>query len=376
MKKIIYLILTAVIVAGYFSSCKDMDSTYRDFIVPNGKTYPQKPDSLKIYSGFNRLRLTWLKAKDPSVVRAEIYWNNYLDTLKIDIPDNENTVVVDIDGLDESTYTFYVKTFDEDGNSSIPVEVSGTTYGENYKISATDRTVASALRDENYNGIITWNNKTAGLIYTEVRYTTASNRTEIIRVLPDEFSSTCWNIKSGELFEYRSVFLPPKGIDTVKREWITHDISFLYRYPTAEWTVASRNGSFEWWGEYGGSTMHMFDNNINTGWHSSLDAPLPQCLVVDMKQSLRIHHIIMYPPTTVDWRYWNNIEIYLSDMQIIPDIPQPLWGEAIAKVQYPGGSSFTVEFPSVPSGQYLVLVFLDSKTSTYINLMEFEVYGY
>jgi hypothetical protein len=362
--------------AGYFFSCTDMDNTYKEFLVPNGLTYPQKPDSLKVHAGYNRLRLTWLKAKDPSIERAEIYWNNYLDTLKINSIPAGDTVVVDIPVADENTYTFYVKTFDTDGNASIPSEVSGAAYGENYVVGTADRTVESALRDDNYNGTVTWSSRTTDLAYSEVRYTSSSNETRIVRALPGEMTSNCPNAKPGTLIEYRSVFLPPKGVDYVEKEWTVYETSFFYKYPRTEWTAAAKGGNHNWGDGGGGQPALIFDGNIATGWHSNTGSPLPQCMVVDMKQPLSVHHLIMYPPGNAAWRYWNNIEIYLSDTPITPAAPDASWGEPAARVQYTGGADFTVNFPSVPSCQYIAIVFVNSKTNTYINLMEFEVFGY
>jgi hypothetical protein len=358
-----------------------MDETYREFIVPNGLKYPQKPDSLKVQAGYNTLRLTWLKSKDPSVVRAEIYWNNYLDTLKVNgISADQDTVIADIPNLNEITYTFYVKTFDTDGNASIPVEVSGTPYGELYIMKTTDRSISSALfdNDGSGNGIITWGAKTTDLVYSEVRYMTSSGDTRIVRILPNEATSICQDAKPGALFEYRSVFLPPGGIQSVEKGWMTYENPFFYKYPRTGWTAESRNGNHNWGDGGGGQPALIFDGNIATGWHSRVNptSPLPQCLVVDMKRSLAVHHIILYPPVNVAWRYWRNIEVYISDTPITPDAPQPSWGAPIAEVLYTGGDSFSINFPSVLSCQYIALVFLDSSSSPHINLMEFEVFGY
>jgi hypothetical protein len=377
MKKVIYLIII-VLTAGYFSSCKDMDSTYKEFLVPNGLTYPQKPDSLKIYAGFNTLRLTWLKSKDPSIVRAEIYWNNYSDTLKVNIPDNQDTIAVDIPVNDENTYTFHVKTFDADGNVSIPAEVSGAAYGDNYVLGTTDRTVASALRDADYNGTITWNGRTTDLAYSEVRYTTSSGEKRIVRIAPEENILNCPDAKSGELLEYRSVFLPPKGISVVEKEWVTYEYSFLYKYPRNTWTAAAKNGNHNWGDGGGGQPALILDGNIATGWHSHTGSALPQCMVVDMKEPLSVYQIILRPPTNVNWCYWNDIEIYFSDTPITPANPQPSWGEPVAKLKYPGpkGSDWTIEFPTVLSTQYVAIVFINSTSNVYINIMEFEIIGY
>ncbi|HBX21171.1 MAG TPA: hypothetical protein DEF88_12060 [Porphyromonadaceae bacterium] len=378
MKKIVYLLFMALIV-GYASSCKDMDSIYKDFIVPNGYKYPQAPDSLKVYAGYNKLRLIWFRPSDPSVVRAEVYWNNYQDTLKIDIASSSDIIQVDVPDLGEDTYTFYVKTFDEEGNVSIPAEVTGTSYGDNYIVGATDRTIVSALRDDDRNGTITWNPKTTDLVYSEVRYTTFSDKQKILRILPEETALICPDIKSGEPFEYRSVFLPPKGIDSVAREWIKYEKPFMYKYPRTDWTVVAKNGNHDWGDGGGGQPALLFDGKLSTGWHSRVGSSFPQCLVVDMKQSLPVDYITIYPPEREDWRYLKDVEIYLTETPVNPDdpnLPSILSSMTpVAEAQYPGGNSFSIYLPSPLSGRYLTVVFPNG-TQPYISFMELDVYGY
>lgn len=377
MKKTVLLLM--LLVAGFFS-CKEQDSTYKEYIIPDGIVYPQRPGSLRIYPGYNSMRLTWHKANDPKVIRAKIYWNNYTDSLDVNIPAGRDTVVADISGLDENTYTFYVITLDADGNASIPVEITGAPYGDFYKATVSNRSITSAVRDENYKGIITWGTKTGDLIYSEVRYTVSSGEKRIIHVLPDETVTNCPDAKPGETFEYRSVFLPLNGINVVEKEWETYQYPFLYNYPKREWTAESRNGNHSWGDGGGGQPALLLDGNTSTGWHSHASAsPLPQCVVVDMKQSVTIHHISLYPPTRTDWRYMKNIEIYLCETPITPDVPQPSWGEPVAKVLYSGDNPFDIIFNNtVSSGQYLAIVFIDSAAApnTYISFMELEVYGY
>jgi hypothetical protein len=376
MKKVIYLIIIAF-AAGHFSSCKDMDGVYEEFLVPNGLKYPQKPDSLQVYAGYNKLRLTWLKAKDPGIVNAKVYWNNYQDSLILESIPNGDIISVDIPVADENTYTFYVKTFDADGNASIPSEASGAAYGENYALGTTDRSIASALRDDSHDGTITWDSKTTDLIYSEVRYTNSSGELETVRIEPDESISSCPHTKPGTLIEYRSVFLPQRGIDPVEKEWIAYENPFLYKYPRTDWAAEAKGGNHPWDDAGGGQPELVLDGDLATGWHSNTGSELPQCLVIDMKQPLPVHHITVSPPTTPEWTYLDNIEIYFSDTPITPDVAQPSWGEAVVKMKYPGpnGSSFTVNFPDIPSTQYVVLYFTSSRVETYISIMEFEVFG-
>jgi hypothetical protein len=364
------------LIAGCFQSCKDMDETYKEFLVPNGLKYPQQPDSLKIQAGYNKVRLTWHKAKDPSVVRAEVYWNNYQDTLEVNsISLDQDIVTVDILNLDENSYTFYVRTFDADGNASVPVEITGTPYGEFYITKTTNRTISNALLNSDGSGTIIWAIKTTDLIYSEVRYRTNSGELNIVRVLPDESMLNCPDVKAGELFEYRSVFMLPQGIDGIAKEWVTFELPFLYKFPRNEWTGESTSNHS--WGANGGPPQYLFDGDINTGWHSNTSASLPQCVVVDMKQSVHIHHLVMAPFPVARYRYTKTVEIYLRDTYIAPAVPQPEWGEPTISVEYNGEDVFTIYFPSIPKGRYMAIVFPDSQTGNNLaSLMEVEVFGY
>lgn len=223
MKKPIYLLAGLFTIACLFScllSCRDMTDVYKEFVVKGGLKYPQKADSLKVYPGYNRLRMTWLKAMDPGVVRAGIYWNNYLDTMRIDLTDRQDGVVtVDIDDLAEGNYTFYVKTFDGNGNTSLTVEASGYTYGENYVNRLVERSVVKASRDDNGVCTIEWDVKTPDLLYTQVRYRTLDGEEMTINVMPDDVSTVCGGIEPDGEVEYRSIFLPAGGIDEIALSW-------------------------------------------------------------------------------------------------------------------------------------------------------------
>ena len=105
--------------------------------------------------------------------------------------------------------------------------------------------------------------RTADLTDTEVRYKTNSGGTNTVKISPAERYLTCPDIKPGELFEYRSVFLPPKGIDFITREWLTSSKPFLYFYPRAAWTAEAKNGNHNWNDGGGGSPALVFDGRDN-----------------------------------------------------------------------------------------------------------------
>jgi hypothetical protein len=162
-----------------------MDSTYKQYVVPGGITYPQKVDSLKIYSGLNRVKLEWRKSIDPKVVKANIYWNNYTDSVSMSIPTDQDFVSCVIDNLPENTYTFYVKTYDSKGNSSVPVEITGVSYGNIFRSGLGQRTINETVDS---NGWTVYLGNTAdlneGATGTEITYrkTDGNNATIVIPV--------------------------------------------------------------------------------------------------------------------------------------------------------------------------------------------------
>ena len=372
MKKYCFYILALVL---SLSSCKDMDSQYKDFVVPNGYTYPQKADSLKIYPGFNKLRLTWMRPKSPTVKYSMVYWNNYQDSMKVDLPENVDTLRILLEDLLESSYTIYIKNFDQLGNESIQVEGTGTPYGENFLVGSTDRSYLTATRNIENVGTINWGAKTSNLLYTEVRYTTNSNVVKTVRVLPTETVTTLTDVKPKVPFEYRSKFLPPRGIDTVTREWKTSDAAFLIKFPRDTWTAETKNGHHDWGDGGGGQPFLLFDGKQNTGWHSKVGTPFPQVVVVDMKESLDISQVVIDPPTQTNWRYLKNVEVYISDTPLPAAAPDASWGTPATKVTYANQSSFAIDIPGAKKGRYVALVFLDG-TQPYISFMEFHAFGY
>lgn len=374
MKKSIYILLALFIVVNMFS-CKDQDSIYKEFVQLNGYKYPQKADSLKVFSGYNRLKLTWLKAMDPSVVRAIVYWNNYTDSLSVDLTDISDTVRISIPNLEEGTYTFNVKTFDEDGNASIVSEASGSSYGDNYFITLTERSIENATRDGEFTGTINWGALTKDLVYTEVRYKNNSGGYSIEKISATEKVLKCLNAKPGEKFEYRSHFLPSNGADTVSLEWTTYDKPFLYQFPRNTWTAIARNGNHDWGDGGGGFPYLVFDGNTATGWHSKVGASFPQVFVIDMKESLTLTSCKIIPPSQLSWRYLKDINVYMSDKELPADAPDASWGDPIVSTTYDGSAEFSIELSSATKGRYLAIVFPNA-TTPYTSFMEFYAYGY
>ena len=202
-------------------SCSEMDD-YKEFAEGGEISYTGKVDSLEVFSGRERLKVQGLFIGDPKIVEARIYWNGGKDSTVVPVERGAgiDTLSVILDNLPENIYNFEVRTFDAQGNKSIPVYAMGEVFGERYQQSLNNRPVISNILvgdslTINYAGM----DRTSGVIGTTVDYTNVDGEEENVFVPIDSSIATINNFQSGSEYEYRTVFLPePTAIDTFYTE--------------------------------------------------------------------------------------------------------------------------------------------------------------
>ena len=280
-RKFIFIIIILGIVL-YFFSCGDMDETYKEFIVPGGVIYPGKVESPVIRPGKDKIMLEWLKGNDPKVTATTIYWNNYLDTLVVPIAADDDTIRRIITPLPENTYTFIFFTNDDEGNISIPVELTGSSYGAVYQSSLNNRAITEEyVTAEDGVWTIVWGRRdvTNGMWGAELTYTTEDNKTQTIISTGDTTKITGHLAESQ--WKYRTLFLPtPLAIDT-----FYVDFADVRNIPVKDPFIISTDGwiaTAEHWapnqglngdnGEEGAIPAKTIDGDVASFWHTAHNA--------------------------------------------------------------------------------------------------------
>jgi hypothetical protein len=278
-KRIIFYLAVLGIVTAAFTACQEMDSTYKDLIVPGGIIYPGKPVSTIALSGRNRVKIAWLRGSDPSVVKARIFWNNYTDSVEVDIPAGENAISYILEDLPENTYSFFIRTYDTAGHVSVPVEVIGTAYGEHYQASLVDRPINLCSISEQRAITIEWGTVDTTSVYaTEVRYTDTAGKEQVRRTLSKEATLVLPDIKQGTAFKYRTVYVPDSAaIDTFYTGFVAYDKYFLGK---SKWKVIAFSSA------HSGTAnvpANAIDGNAGTRWHTDANTSVyPHFITVDM----------------------------------------------------------------------------------------------
>ncbi|MDR1172443.1 MAG: discoidin domain-containing protein [Bacteroidales bacterium] len=207
MKKIILLIVALIGIV----SCKDQYDIYKEYTVPNGITYPGKANSAVVRSGYERVQLQWPAGSDPSVVSARISWNNRMGDTLISIPPEADTIRCVIP-LPAGSYSFEIRTYDEKGNVSVPVEITGRAYGTAYvERFVNPRVVESLKTTGNGNVSITWMavDVANGARYTEITYPSLSGSEKTVALSALDATVAIEDFKFGSGgFKHRTFYLP------------------------------------------------------------------------------------------------------------------------------------------------------------------------
>jgi hypothetical protein len=166
------------------------------------------------------------------------------------------------------------------------------------------------------------------------------------------------------------------------------------------WEAASRNGNHDWsdlgacgsvpnptqehCGEgnhAGGEASRVLDENVWTGWHSNPSAYLPQAITIDMKESKRVSTLVLHHrPDALglehpSWIYFYTIQVYIGNDPYDPNTGDlAAYGSGIFTYTWDGAIPATINLPQTTEGQYLMLVFPDSKVEQYISFTELDVY--
>ncbi|MDN3667556.1 DUF4998 domain-containing protein [Algibacter miyuki] len=284
IRKSIALLLLVCITAGIYSCTSDKE--YLDFTKGGEISYTAAIDSLKIAPGKNRVALKGLIIGDPKVSEARVYWNNNTDSVVVAVNRTAGIDVIStiIDNLEENVYNFVVKTFDADGNSSIPVSLSAEVYGDRYVESLFNRPIISnLLLDSNLTINFADMNLSSGVIGSEVEYMTTNGTLNTVFINIADSSLNITDFESGSTYNYRTTFKPSeesidifysayKSVKPIPTPILGNaSVPFLAEETDGRWgnlaapwitnDAAKNHNGFGGWDEWNGNLF-----NLESGW--------------------------------------------------------------------------------------------------------------
>jgi len=216
-------ILIAIAFGGLFaaSSCSKIDDYRGMFQGDKEISYPGILDSAKVLAGNKRVMVYGLFTSDPKIVKYQVFWNGKQNMVEKTITRTSGVdeVKLIIDNLTEGGINFEIRTFDNKGNISIPVNISGTVFGDNYASAIVNRVFNPATTLYNATTkilTIDWQGIDPSASVTKVEYTDINGQAASVLVTDPSATVTRINdYKTGTDIFYQTTYLPQKGaIDT------------------------------------------------------------------------------------------------------------------------------------------------------------------
>lgn len=282
---IIKTTLSIFLALSILNACNKMDTTYKKFVVPGGLTYPAQIAKPLVYAGKNRVKISWLKSSDPNIVKVRIFWNNYADSLEVPVSQDQDTINVIIDNLAEQIYSFYVRSYDDKGNVSVPTELFGKSFGDQYGENLLSRPINRAVLFDDGKATISWGaaNITGGAYASEVVYTNKAGAEVKQLFSVEESSNEITDLKEGSNVRFRTVYLPDSlTIDTFYTAF--EDFENFY-YDKSSWKVIDFSTNH---GGSDNSVNNIIDGTYKTRWHTLVGSRYPHFVVVDMQRKITI----------------------------------------------------------------------------------------
>lgn len=227
MKTLYRAFMAALLLISGLTSCEKLHDSYEDYVVPGGIVYPGRIKSPELFPGRNRVMIIWPQSLDPSIDKARIFWNTNSDSLEIPIPSSEDTISVIIEDLAEQSYSFMLKTYDAAGNSSVPVEVIGRTFGDLYQESLSNRSISISEFTPPAQLVVRWGGAdiTNFAYATEISYTDTLGNARTVQFPVTADTSALSDIQAGTNYQYRTLYVPEStSIDTFYTGYATMEV--------------------------------------------------------------------------------------------------------------------------------------------------------
>jgi hypothetical protein len=225
------VILFPLFLLGLVTTCDDMNSIHQKYYDRGMTIYTGAVDSLRVFPGFERVRLAWQLTADPRVTRTIIYWNQRADSVVVPVNRTQSGIIpmsYYIPNMPERDYVFELITRDNYGHFSMPQEVVTTVFGEVHRGALRNRSVASIMRQPE-GTIITWD----PIASQDVQYVTVSyeiNGEQIsVRVENGDIQTILTGLNAGDRISVATTYLHENALDPMTSRPVSYVIPVFER---------------------------------------------------------------------------------------------------------------------------------------------------
>ncbi|MCX6220247.1 MAG: DUF4998 domain-containing protein [Bacteroidia bacterium] len=370
------LVNICIVIFVFLSSCSKMNDLHDKYLQRGETLYVGKPDSVKVLAGRERIKIRFWSS-DPKAVKLAVYWLSRSDSAIFDIPPHlaKDSVEIIIPNLPESNYSFELVTMNKDfKNRSVTFQASGSSFGDRFQASLTNRVVQSSRRRLYPNYLETkWFGAIEKAIGCEFAYVNTLG-VSVKKFVPiTETTTLITNLVGG--VNYRTLFLPTaSAIDTFYTAFIPVPIDVLTEEQMNKSLFLKWNPTGIPYTELSATyTITKLWDNLTTTWYTQNTTPFPYSFTFDMGKIVKLRRFMQWQQLTLTVLYrtlnvkkfqlWGsdtpNVSnsfvgwVKLGDFVSVKPSGLPLGQESAADIAYAtAGENFTVD-PNAPPVRYI-----------------------
>lgn len=214
---VIILLITAF-------GCSDMESNYSQYL-QGEKVYAGKLDSLEVFSGYKRVKITGMTRFLGNSKECIVEWEDQSRTFTIDKLGKERFEMI-IDNLQERSYEFKVYTKDINGNKSVLQIARGRSVGDIFKSTQQTRRIIGVTVEDG-DAVVNWADKAESeyVIFTELSYDNNKNEVTKVVISPDDLTTSLINWKPlGKMERISAIRSGVMGFDTIYLEKVESEL--------------------------------------------------------------------------------------------------------------------------------------------------------
>lgn len=196
--------------------------------------YLGRADSIMAYPGIKRAKLVWQVNADPKITQTIIYWNNRKDSLVKPFSRTKDGVQKDsviVENIRVGSTFFEIVNVNNEGQRSVASSISVIAWSGEPNNGLLARNVPLIKFDVTQSAYYMEFSKSQpgdSVVYSQIVYVDKNNVTQTVNVPKGSNSIFLPNFPGGE-FQFRSVFFPPQGIDTLYSSYSTYKSPALMR---------------------------------------------------------------------------------------------------------------------------------------------------
>lgn len=209
-------LLFLLVVLGFASCDKGMFDVSGEFYHRPEDLYLGAVDSIKVWPGYKRVKLSWEIKSDPRIKKTMIYWDKRDASSMAEIrvqEDGKRLYTYEIQNLTEKDYTFELQIHNDRGLFSLPKQISTAVLGDSYVNNLKNRSIAKITRSANGEVQVDWNPiASADIMYTIIRYESTLGP-QTYQVMNTEAKSTLVGTQIGQSLKVSTCFHPKGTLD-------------------------------------------------------------------------------------------------------------------------------------------------------------------